>query len=296
MPERIVAIFANVEAERERVQKMFLDAGLIDQLVAPPTDGLLYRIQLPNEEAAQRLEFAARAHGLDSPSIQRYVDPTAKELAAAPLLYVRAGGPGNDRGHPRSDTEYDDSRACPHCGAGLVQVSPLRVRKTELPKSFLVTGVADDLILHESVAEVVEDAHLRGISLREVEDPKGQPIPWRQLVVEETLPPMLATSRGLIRGRSGLERPCPRCARDGWFTTTHDPFIPAYPRSVLDGMPDAAWAFELFSTGHWAEPIHGRRSLADRRLIVRPRLYALLKPLKVRGLQWFPVRVEEQPR
>jgi hypothetical protein len=295
MPERIRAIFAHVEAERESVQKMFLDAGLIDQLVAPPPTGLLYTIELPNEEAAQRLTFAARANGLQPPGIQRYLDPTAKELAAAPLLHVRAGGPGTERGHPRAGTEYDESRACPHCGAGLRQVSPFRVRKSELPKSFLVTGVADDLVVHESVAEVVGGAGLRGVSFREVLDDKGRPIPWRQLVVEQTLPSMLASSRGMIRGRSGAERPCPRCGRDGWFGTTSDPFVPGYARSVLDGMPDVAWTFELFSTGAWAEPIHGKRSLAQRRLIVRPAVYALLKPLKVRGLRWFPARVEDRP-
>jgi hypothetical protein len=291
MPERIFALFAHLEEERERVQRMFLDAGLIDQLVAPPPD-ILYKIELPSEEVAQRLGFAARAHGLKAPDIHRYFDPTAKELAAAPLLYVRAMGPGTERGHPRADTTYDDSRACPQCGAGLEQTSPFRVRKTELPKSFLVTGVADELVVHESVAEAVEAAKLRGVSLREVQDADGKPIPWRQLVVEETLPRMLAGSRGMIRGRADAERPCPKCARDGWFDTQSDPFLPMYPRSVLETMPDAAWAYELFSTGAWAEPIHGKRSLASRRLIVRPRLYQLLKPLKVRGLKWFPVQVE----
>jgi hypothetical protein len=292
MPERIFALFAHLEEQRESVQRMFLDAGLIDQLVAPPPEIGLYKIELKSEEEAQRLGIAARLHGLEPPDIHRYIDPTAKELSAASLLYVRAMGPGTERGHPRADTEYDDSDACPHCGAGLRQTSPFRVRKTELPKSFLVTGVADELILHESVAEVVEGAKLRGISFREVQDPKGVTIPWRQLVVDETMPPALATSRGMIRGRSWGEKPCPRCGRDGWFNTQSDPFIPAYPRTVLETMPDAAWAFELFSTGAWAEPIHGKRSLASRRLIVRPSLYKLLKPLKVRGLKWFPVRVE----
>ena len=293
MPERIVALFANVPAERDRVRRMIRDAGLFEELGKPADDtALLRRIELPNEEAAQRLTFAAAAHGLTPPSIQRYVDPTAKELAAAPLLLLRAGGPGTTRGHPRDGTSYDDSRACPQCGAGLAQTSPFRVRKTELPKSFLATGVADDLLLHGSVAGAIESAGMRGMTLRPVLDPAGAPIPWFQVVVEATLPPMLASSRGLIRGRSGAERPCARCGRDGWFNTTADPFIPSYPRTVLDTMPDAAWTFELFSTGAWAQPIHGKRSLASRCLIVRPRVYAALKPLKLRGVRWFPVRVE----
>jgi hypothetical protein len=155
-----------------------------------------------------------------------------------------------------------------------------------------VTGAADDLLVHESVAEVMEAAPLDGITFREVHDKEGASIPWRQLLVEHEMPPILATSRGLIRGRSGLERPCSSCGRDGWFDTQADPFLPAYPRSVLDAMPAAAWMHERFSTGHWAAPIHGKRMLAQRRLIVRPDLYRLIKPLKLRAARWSPVRVD----
>ena len=293
MPERIFALFTNVSSEHDRVRLMLRDAGLFEHLskLTPPPP-VLCKIELPNEDAAQRLTIAAAAHGLKAPTIQRYVDPTRKELAAAPLLLLRAGGPGNDRGHPREGTSYDETHACPQCGAGLVQTSPFRVRKTELPKSFLGTGIADDLLLHESVAGTIASAGLRGMSLRPVHDRAGAPIPWFQVVVETTMPPMLASSRGMIRGRAGLERPCARCGRDGWFNTTGDPFIPTYSRSVLDSMPDAAWAHELFSTGAWAHPIHGKRMLAHRRLIVRPAVYAALKPLKLRGVYWSPVRVE----
>ena len=296
MPERIFAIFSNIPSQRERLRLAFRDAGMFDQVarLAMPSssEALLYKIQLPNEEVARRLTIAAAAHGLEAPVLQRYVDPTAKELAAAPLLFLRPLGPGTDRPHPREGTSYDDSGACSTCGAGLVQTSPFRVGRTVLPKSYLCTGVADDLLLHASVAEAIASAGLRGMTLRPVLDASGAAIPWFQLVVEATLPPMLAASRGMIRGRAGAERPCGRCGRDGWFDTTDDPFIPAYSRSVLDTMPDAAWTFELFGTGVWAEPVHGQRWLASRRLIVRPRVYAALKPLKVRGVRWLPVRVE----
>ena len=293
MPERIFAIFADIPVERDRVRRMFRDAGMFEQLARPPAaSGLLHKIALPNEEVARRLTVAAKANGLEPPSIHRYMDATPKELAAAPLLLLRPGGPGTERGHPRDGTSYDDSHACPQCGAGLVQTSPLRVRKTELPKSFLAAGAADDLLLHESVAGILESAGLRGMTLRPVLDPAGAAIPWFQVVVGTTLPPMLASSRGMIRGRAGGEHPCPRCGRDGWFDTTADPFMPSYLRSGLDTMPDAAWTFELFGTGAWAEPVHGKRWLAGRRLIVRPNVYAALTPLKLRGVRWFPVRVE----
>lgn len=293
MPERIYALFSNLPSDRERLQLMLVDAGLFEQLAKLRSDsGLLLKVELPDEEAAQRLLFAAKANGLERPLMRRYIDPTAKELATAPLLFLRALGPGTDRRHPREGTSYDESRACPECGAGLVQTSPFRVRKTELPKSYLATGIADDLLLHESVAGIIESAGLRGMTLRPVLDPAGAPVPWFQVVVETTMPPMLLSARGMIRGRSGEERPCARCGRDGWFSNGEDPFIPSYGRSVLDSMPDAAWTFELFSTGAWKRPIHGKRSLASRMLIVTPRVYAALKPLKLRGVRWSPVRVE----
>ena len=271
---------------------MLRDAGLGDPLAARPHGTILHRIELPDEEAAQRLTLAAGAHGLKLPSIHRDMDPTAKELAAAPLLYMRASGPGAGRGHPRDGTSYDERDACPACGAGLVQTSPLRVRKTELPKTALATGIGDEVLLHESVGRIVKSDGIRGMTLRPVLDPSGAPIPWLQVVVESTMPPMNASARGMIRGRAGAERPCARCGRDGWFNTVHDPFIPSYSRSVLATMADAAWTFELFGTGAWAEPVHGKRSLASRRLIVRARVYAALKPLKLRAVRWFPVQVE----
>ena len=292
MPERIFALLGQRADQREQFQRMFLDAGMIDRLVEDEPPLGLYKIELPNDEAAQRLCFAAKANGLEPPIIQRYLDPTAKELAAAPLLYLRVHGPGQDRHHPRADTSYDDSKACPQCGAGLLQTSPLRVRKTELPKLALATGAADEVLLHESVADVVASAPLRGISFRPVLDKDGAEVPWRQLVVEETMPPMILSSRGMTRGRSGLERPCGRCSRDGWFDAMSDPFIPAYARSVLDTMPDAAWTHELFGAGIWQTPLNGKRWLASRRLIVRPSIYKLLKPLKLRHAKWTPVRVE----
>lgn len=296
MPERIFAIFSNIPSERARLRLACRDAGLFEQaaaLAAPSASpAALHKIQLPNEEVARRLVLTSAAHGIQAPSIQRYLDPTPKELAAAPLLYLRALGPGIDRPHPRDGTSYDESRACPACGAGVLQSSPFRLRKTELPRSYLAAGVADDLLLHDSVAGTIASAGLRGMTLRRVLDLSGAALPWFQVVVETVLPSMLASSRGMIRGRAGLESPCAQCRRDGWFDSTADPFIPAYPRAALDTMPDAAWAFELFGTGAWAQPVHGKRRLAGRRLIVRPRVYTALKSLKLRGVRWSPVHVE----
>ena len=292
MPERIYAILGYPDEQRERVQRMFLDAGLIDELVQPRTREL-YRIELPSEEAALRLTAAARLHDLAPPHIQRTFAATPRELAACELLVLSAGGPGANNGPPRTGTDYDETTACPDCGAGLTQTSPLVVRASELPKGRTTTAcsIGDDLLLHDSVAKPMEQAGLMGIGFRPVLGRDGNPNAWRQMVVAQTLPPMLASARGMIRGRIRGERPCTRCGRDGWFNSTTDPFIPAYARAVLGTIRDAAWTYELFSTGAWAHPIHGKRSLARRTLIVRPAVYRLLKSLKARGIRASPVQV-----
>jgi hypothetical protein len=293
MPERIFALVANVPAQREQLQRVFLDAGLIDQLVDEPSAALVLQVDLPDEAAAERLLIASRMHGMDQPIIRRVLKLTKKEVAAAPLLVLSAGGPaaGFHRGHPRRGTTYDERNACPGCGAGLVQTSPLKVGKTELPKTPGAATVGDEILLHESLAEPVAAAGLRGLSFLEVLGRNDEVLPWRQMVVTDTMPPMLASTRGMIRGRSRLEQPCARCGRDGWFDTMHEPFVPAYARASLGNVPDLAWTHELFSTGTWAEPIHGKRWLASRRLVVRPVVHTLFTRLKVKGVRWSPAAV-----
>lgn len=288
MPERIYAFFPCVADQREAVQRMFLDAGLLDQLVEPSPALGLYRIRMPDDDAALRLTVAAGLHGIQQLSIHRHWEPSRKELAAAPLLVMRAGGPGAvpHRGHPRKGTSYDESEACPECGAGLRQTSPLVVLKTELPRAAHAAGIGDEVLFRDEAAATLEAAGLAGVSFREVREKSGAILPWRQLVVTATLPPMLAATRGMIRGRVSMERPCSTCGRDGWFDTPHDPFIPAYDGAATAAMPDAAWTHERWGTGAWATPVHGKRRLAERRLIVRPVVYATLTALRIRGLRF----------
>jgi hypothetical protein len=291
MPERIYALYHYLADEKERAQQMFLDAGLLDVVVSHERLNGFQKLALPNEDVVQRLEFAAAANSLKPPSVRRYLEPTKKELRAAPLLYVRVAEHHSPDGHPRAGTTYDEANACAQCGAGLRQTSSLRLRNKEVPQKGLVAGVGDEFLFHESVAAVLVAAHVRGVSLTPVLDATGVQLPWRQLVVEQHMPPMSLGTRGVIRGRTSGEQPCARCGSDGHFDSGEDPFIPTYPASAVATMLDAAWTAERFGTGAWGAPVHGKRWLADRRLIVRPVVYTLLEPLKLRGLRWSPVRV-----
>jgi hypothetical protein len=288
VPERIYIIYHYAEAERERVQRMFLDAGLLDIVVSSELLSGFQRVVVPDEDTVRRVAISAALHELQPPFVRRVLEPNERELRAAPLLHMYVGVHNANDGHPRRGTSYDESDACPECGAGVRQTSPLVLQRREIPNGGLVGGVRGDVLVHESLALEMLDVGLTGVAFQLVHDPCGDELPWRQLVIDHEMPAMTAATRGVIRGRIALEAPCRRCGCDGYFDTSAEPFLPAYDPSVLDDMPDFAWAAERFGTGHWANPIHGRKMLADRRLIVRPSVYAFFRARKVRGVRFTP--------
>ncbi|MDQ3698523.1 MAG: hypothetical protein M3373_10955 [Gemmatimonadota bacterium] len=291
MPEKIFALYHYPPADRERAQRLFLDAGLLDVVVSLDRLDGHQKIELSDEETALRLRVAAGQHGLRPPTIRRELHPTDAELRAAPLLYMRVWIHHAPAGHPRADTTYDEGRACSACGDGVRQTSPLILTKREVPRGGPLGVIGDDVLVHESFAEEMLAAGLDGFRFEPVLGPERRALPWRQLVVEHEMAMMTVETRGLARGRGTDERPCTQCGRDGWFDGTDDPFVPAYAAAALDGMPDVAVTAERFGTGVWRNPIHGRRWLANRRLIVRPAMHAFFRARKARGVRFTPVLV-----
>jgi hypothetical protein len=194
-------------------------------------------------------------------------------------------------GHPRAGVCYDESNACPSCGDGLKQMSPLVISGKEIPKTGPVGSIDDDVLVHDSLADEMDDARLTGVRFGEVVDTQGHRLPWRQMIIDHGMPPMIASARGLVRGRGPEEAPCPQCGCDGWFDAVAEPFIPAYVGESIVRVPDFARTAERFGAGRWANPVRGRRSLASRRIIVRPAVYSFFRARKVRGVRFTPVSV-----
>ena len=292
VPEKIFVLYNYTDAEREQAQHMFLDAGLLDVVVTPHLLTGHHKLELRDDDAARRLRIAARLHGLREPHIQRILHPTDKELRTAKLLYMHVWIHNAPNGHPREGTSYDDSAACPECGDGVRQTSPLRLKNKEVPKvGALLGGIRDQVLVHESLAREMCTAKLSGVRFEPVLDASGAPLPWRQLVVEGVMPPMTLATRGVVRGRGSAEGPCSRCGCDGYFDSGADPFMPAYDGSALDDIPDFALTAERFGTGAWGSGANGQRHLASRRIIVRPAVYAFFRERKVRGVRFTPVAV-----
>jgi len=291
VPEKIYVTYNYLPQDRARAQQMFLEAGLLDVVVDPTLLSGFQKLCLPNEDTVSKLGLAARLQALPAPTVHRVFEPTARELSAAQLLHMFVWIHHSHEGHPRPGMTYDASGACPSCGDGLRQTSPLMIMGKEIPKSGLLGSIDDDVLVHDSLAEEMYAAGFTGLAFGDVVDMQGHRLPWRQLLIDHPMPPMIAAARGLVRGRTGTEAPCASCGCDGWFDAAAEPFIPAYVGESLVRIPDFARTAERFGTGQWARPVHGRRSLASRRIIVRPAVYAFFRARKLRGVRFTPVSV-----
>jgi hypothetical protein len=291
VPEKIYVTYNYQVDDRARAQQMFLEAGMLDVVVDPALLSGFQKLCIPNEETVSKLGYAARVHAIPAPTVHRVFEPTARELSSARLLHMFVWIHHSHEGHPRDGVMYDDASACTLCGDGLRQISPLVITGKEIPKSGTIGSIDDDVIVHDSLADEMESSTLTGVRFGDVLDSQGHRLPWKQLLIEHAMPPMIAAARGLVRGRSGVEAPCARCGCDGWFDAAAEPFIPAYVGEGVVRIPDFARTAERFGTGQWTVPANGKRSLASRRVIVRPAVYAFFRARKIRGVRFTPVTV-----
>jgi hypothetical protein len=90
------------------------------------------------------------------------------ELNAALLLHLKITSVFEPAGE-QCGTEYDESTACPKCGAGAVQVSDLWLDMRKLPKrKEIARTIVYELIVSQHLAERMTDAGLTGYELRPV--------------------------------------------------------------------------------------------------------------------------------
>ena len=81
-------------------------------------------------------------------------------------------------------TKYDESTACPICGAGAIQVSDLRLDLRKVPKGKdIARTIADEWIVSQRLAEIMIDHGLTGFEFRPVRHKaryEDDPIDFRQ--------------------------------------------------------------------------------------------------------------------
>ena len=159
---------------------------------------------------------------LDQYGEERWVDRediyTEDEMQAAPLLIL---GPW------QGDTvlgcaKYDDSKACPKCGTGVRQTSPLDMFRKDLKRleKFRIAAThQNDILVHDVDVERLLAAGITGALFWPVyaDDKAGhvEELRRQQLFIEHVMPPMSPTS---LLNRKQV---CPDCQR-GWYTSVMD--------------------------------------------------------------------------
>ena len=93
---------------------------------------------------------------------------TTDELSAAACFHLMVMAAFEPAGE-ECGTKYDESTACPKCGAGATQVSDLRLDLRRVPKGKdIARTIADEIIVSQRLAEKMLDAGLTGFELRRV--------------------------------------------------------------------------------------------------------------------------------
>jgi hypothetical protein len=96
---------------------------------------------------------------------------TPAELEGAELVQLKINAVFEPSGID-AGTEYDESISCPKCGFGRVQVSPLRLNLSRLPKNKDIarTIACDEWIISRRLLELLRDLSVSGVEFERVEN------------------------------------------------------------------------------------------------------------------------------
>jgi hypothetical protein len=287
MKKRFVVGFNFPREFWPHAQALFRDIGRSD-LADEPKKLAGYVLKFDDDEDVQGFLAKHESHGLSGQPLWTRVDHeyTDHELLSAPLLSLGVNRAPKEEGGPRYGTQYDMSTACPTCGTGAVQISPLHIRPSDTPKNRAIYQTVDgERLVSENLAEMMR-RELKGFDLRQAQGARtGRPLPWFQIISNYELPPMGPTTQGLL-----IEGQCPNCLRDGHFGTANEPLVIRYRDLDPGALPDIVRTWEHFGNSIMREPFE-RSHFAYPMLIMKPRVYELFRREKVRGISAEPLEI-----
>lgn len=111
---------------------------------------------------------------------------TKRELESAALLQLRVTTVFEPAGE-ECGTQYDESNACPRCGAGAQQVGPLFLDVKRIPKAKdFARTIAGEVVISRRASELFAQHGITGVAFRPVrtKGAKSLELPnWSQLVI-----------------------------------------------------------------------------------------------------------------
>ena len=223
---------------------------------------------------AVEAEYQARGTTLFTMcTMRRHYAPS--ELQAAERLKV-AFAPFFMPSGEECGTRYDDARACPLCGAGAPQLGELRLNVGRIPKSRdLAFTPGAEFVVSSRLAKAMRARRITGFQLRPVLSKGGRPTDaWHQLLIPsatvEASPPTLFGASYLTPEPDEARCPQGHVLGRRLLSPLH------IARSSLQPLDWQALRGRLGSRQGLFRPYP--------LFIISPRLYRLLKELKVRNL------------
>lgn len=223
---------------------------------------------------------------------------TENDLQAAPLLlvfgwprYLAATGPSYG-------TTYDMTSACPRCGTGARQTSPLIIDDDDvkaIEKVRIAASNYGDRIIRDVDAEKIAAASLPGLSFWPIYAKKknGVQVELRhqQIFAQHIMPPLAASS---LLDRTNV---CPTCRRGCFSHVSFQPRRLAYRQHDLANIQDVNLTWECFGdpapspeealAGRWPIPY----------TLITPKVMNLLrntgKQVKYQGVDFIPIWIDD---
>lgn len=276
---------------RASLWKMLTELNITKKSDIEEIDGAFYVRMLTNDPRLEKLVAELDKLPLDPPWHYRVeVEYERSDLESCEFVSLHIDRAAKGDTGPMYDTEYDLSTACPECGTGARQVSPLRISASALPKKAraMRTHHGEILIGHDLATDLmVALGSERG--LRRAEERRIRTdLPWWQVLPETYMPPA-----ELATGHRVVNEQCPRCKRDGFgFGEEQRPLEFTYRMSENDrrALPDFVYTWEHFGTSRIKWKPGYTIGLAHAAILVSNRVMRALWAAKLREGKFTPVR------
>lgn len=298
MNKRFFIQFNEGRKQYAQVRRL-LESAAITQGLAEKEDVLCGLFQYTFDENDVRLE---RLRGILIQNEIRWYERiehvyTDSELRSFPLLAL-----GVDRDpiglhrSPWYGTTYDLANACPQCGTGAVQTSPLMLPLKGLPKRGVIClGTCFEVLVGPALRQALAGANVTGVELRQTLSYRNaQPLQWWQMIQQYTLPEVSRKSKNF--GREPLPgHSCSFCQRDMHCTLNNEPLDWVYDHQDVDinTLPDVVQTWECFGRSVIRDdPEQDLVSgFAQPAILVKPKVFDIFRKLKVKHADFAPVRI-----
>ena len=202
---------------------------------------------------------------------------SAEELRAAALFNLQVASMFEPAGEERG-TKYDELAACPKCGAGAVQLTPLFLSEKSIPKKDVCRTIAGEIIVSRRVKELFARHQITGATLGPVcfsQKSSAVSPDWFQLTA-------VAFAEVVLPSRIGIDPFDDDEA--GEYRCGNNDTAGLRLLSELSVRGKDCAKTDIFSTRQY---FGYRRGLLrpERVILISPRLHTLLKSEKIKGFK-----------